>query len=517
MRLINRWSSEVTMRSIAGAGLCCAILALVGIAVADPASATPPSLTVTATFDKASYVPGAAVSVNFSVHNSGTTAAVGITAQGNSDPTELALDQDGFGSFESGVTIPGGGTVAVTLSGNLRSLTATEVTFAGNLFDKNGFGIADFSISAPVTAQNATMSGLVFGDANSNGTADAGEGVSGVQLDLTYLHGDDSFSVTTTSGGQFSLLVPTASYYLTGSGNGWTVIPRVVTIGVGGINLSLRAVKPLGNVLTAKMHFTKNTYAPGETVHVVVTLTNTGSTTLLGIGAECDHAGNPDELNNLGSGWGALAQSGPGVTLLAHQTRTFDITDTVPAEAQQAGEVAVACDFGYPGVDSGQRPTANDTAKVPGLFGALVGDVQYYPHGPESTAVGLANVRLVLVDSTSCPVLTHTATTDSHGHFRIAGVPAGPSYKLYIYPPSGWKVRFSNPTNVFIVANDAGRFFIEVEHGSASVPTVPTCGSSAPPPLANTGVDSGGLAAVGGAALLAGLVLTLSTRRRRTH
>ena len=73
-------------------------------------------------------------------------------------------------------------------------------------------------------------------------------------------------------------------------------------------------------VLTAELHFTQDTYAPGDTVHLVVTLTNTGSATLRGIGAECNHVGDADELNNIGPGWGELAYTSPGVTLLAHQT-----------------------------------------------------------------------------------------------------------------------------------------------------------------------------------------------------
>ena len=172
----------------------------------------------------------------------------------------------------------------------------------------------------------------------------------------------------------------------------------------------------------------------------------------------------------------------------------------------------------------GQRPTAGDSARVPGLFGAIDGDVQYYPHGHGGTAVGLANVRVVLVDPTTCPVFTRAATTDLHGHFRIAHAPAGASYLLYIYPPAGWKVRFENPTHALVFGNDTSHFGIEVEHGSAAVPSAPTACASPPPstppagpPLANTGAAPSGLAALGGSAILLGLVLTLLTTRRRTH
>jgi hypothetical protein len=503
---------------MARAGLSIALFSAVGLAGAHPAAAAPPALTVTGTFDKPSYASGDEVSVKFSVHNSGTTATPKLSAQTDFGPTELDVDQDGFGVFDTGVSIPAGGTVTVTVSGHPRNLTATKVTLAGNLFDRGGRGVADFSFNAPVTLRTANASGLVFGDANSNGHADAGEGVSGVGLRLSYRYGDNRYSVTTAGGGRFSLVLPTASYYLTGAGNGWTVIPQLVTVGAGGSDLELRAVKPLGDVLKAEMHFTADSYAPGDTVHLVISLTNTGSATLRGIGAECDHVGDPDELNNVGPGWGALAVSGPGVTLPAHRTSTFDVTDKVPAAAQRAGQVVVECDFGYPEVDEGHRPTAGDTARVPGLFGALAGDVDYYPHGHGAPPVGLANVRVVLVDPTTCPVLTRTATTGSNGTFRIGGVPAGGRYQLYLYPPLGWKVRADNPTNVLVFGKDTVHLFIEVEHGSATVPSVPTtCGSSAPPtgpPLANTGADAAGLGAVGGAAILVGLLLLLCARPR---
>src|SRR3954451_19037515 len=173
---------RVLMRSITRVALCFAFLVVGGIGVAGPSVATPPDLTVTALFDKASYVSGEQVSVKFSVHNSGTTAATGITAGENSGPTDLAVDRDGFGVFDDGATVPAGGTVTLTVSGELRSLVATKVTFAGYLYDRSGSGVAYFSTSAPVTIRTGTVSGLVFGDANANGRADSGEGLSGVKV-----------------------------------------------------------------------------------------------------------------------------------------------------------------------------------------------------------------------------------------------------------------------------------------------------------------------------------------------
>lgn len=512
--------------------MLCLLLSVLGVGLASSATAATPSLTVTATFDKASYVPGEKVSVAFSVHNSGKKPAVGISAQDDFSSTELVLDQTGFGALASPTTIAAGATLTETVSGNLQSLTATKVTFAGFLVNAKGSGVADFSVDAPVTARNATLSGEVFDDANANGRAEPGEGASGVKLTLRYTYGDSHFSTTTGTGGQFSLSVPTASYSIDGSGDGWVVIPAPVTVTAGAATLSLRAVKPLGHVLTAKLQFTKDSYQPGDTVHIVATLANTGSVPLFGIDAECDHAGGPDELINSGPGWGALEFGGnPGVRLAAHQTRTFDITDKVPAGAQAQGQVVVECDFGYFEVYQGYRPDAGDTAKVPGLTGSLSGTVDFYPNGHSGTAVGVAGVKVVLADPTTCPVFTSTATSDSKGHFTISGAPAGSSYKLYISPPKGWKVVGGNPTNVLIIGKDTVREFLEVEHGTAKIPAVPTCTPPAPPtgssspqptpaagpttlPLANSGADTSAQAALGATMLLGGLVLTLLGRRR---
>lgn len=514
------------MRSIARAGLGLAVLTVIGVAGAGPASGSPPTLTATATFGRTTYVSGQAVSATLRIHNSGTSAAVGFHAtDAGSGLAEIALDSASFERLNQAITIPGGATVSVSVTGHLGAPSATVVTFAGFVSDAQGTGVANFSASAPVTVRTATVSGQVYGDANSNGRADAGEGVSGARLTFAYRFGQNQYVITTGASGRFSRTLPLASYYLTGAGGGWTVIPRVVDVGAGGTQLSLRAVRPIGTVLKAALHFTRHTYAPGDTAHIVVTLTNTGSSTLRGIGAECAHAGNPEELRNTSAGWGALALDAPGVTILPHTTRTFDVTGTVPAAAQRAGQVSVACDFGYPGVEDRNRPGAQDVAKVPGLSGAIAGTVQSFPNGRGNPGVGLPNVRVVLVDASTCPVFTRTATTGADGTFRIGGVPAGAGYELYLYPPAGYKVVNQNPTPAFVLGNNTVNLAIEVARGTTTVPVVPTAcatptstpaptSSSAGGVLANTGTDPAVPAEVGSAAVLGGLLLVGFGRRR---
>ena len=452
-------------------GLCLALWLAAGISTV--ATAAAPSLTAHAVFTKSSYVSGQPVSVKLHVHNSGTTDAVGISLQADYGGAALVADRHGVGKFNGPVTIPAGRTIVASVSGNLGSLTAGKVTFSGDLFDRHGNGVAHFSASAPVTARTATLRGQVFGDSDADGHADAGEGVSGVKVRLFYRYGRNRYSAVTGRNGRFHLVVPTAQYYLESRGKGWTVVPRLAGVHPGGSAVSLRAVRPLGKRFTASMRFTKTRYRPGDTAHIDVTLTNGGPARLRGITAACGRAGDPNELRGTGRGWGALAAQGRGVILQAHSKRTFHVSAIVPAAAQRLGQVVAACDFGYPAVDRGYRPTAYDAAKVPGQFGAVVGDVEYYLHGHSGKMAGLKNVRMVLVDPTTCPVFARSVRTDRNGHFRMSHVPAGESYKMYVFPPRGWHARGANPTNTFVAGKDTNRFGFYVKRGTGHTPTVP--------------------------------------------
>ena len=461
-------------RMVVGVAVGLATWSAATLSVAGAGAATTPTLTATASFGQATYASGQTVSVKLSVHNSGTSAASGITAESDFGGAELVVDGHGFGSLDRGATIPAGGTVTVTVSGHLSAPGATTVTFTGDVFDQDGDGVAHFAATAPVTVRTTTVHGQVFGDANANGRADAHEGVSGVKLHFDYDYGNTVYSTTTTGGGRFSVVLPRAAYYLSGGHKSWTVIPHAITLTTPSRAMTLRAVHPLGKVLKATAHFTRASYRPGARAHVVITLRNTGSVRLHGITADCDRAGDPTELVNVGSGWGALAEHRSGVTIPAHGSRTVHVTAKVPSAAQRSGQVFVACDFGYWNVDRGYRPVAHDTARVPGQYGTLAGDVEYHVHGSSGPMTGLKNVRVVLADRTRCPVYKRSVTTDAKGHFRISHVPAGASYQLYVLAPRGWKVRGTNPSNAFVLGRSTTTYFVQVRRGSGHRPTVPT-------------------------------------------
>ena len=160
--------------------------------------------------------------------------------------------------------------------------------------------------------------------------------------------------------------------------------------------------------------------------HVTTTLTNDGTTDLTGIKAGCARYGGEFEIDPAQSGHGPLSWDGPGVTIAAGQTRTFDVYDTVPAGALDFGYVGVACDFG-PDSEAYGRAVAHDDAKVPGKRGSAMGQLLYDRDGDgnwDETTEGVAGVQVLLHDQFSNEVIG-TTSTDALGRFTFTDQPAG--------------------------------------------------------------------------------------------
>lgn len=237
---------------------------------------------------------------------------------------------------------------------------------------------------------------------------------------------------------------------------------------------TIGAVRPSLRPLKVSIAFGKARYQPRERAHLTVTLHNTGSKRLRRIGAECDHMGDPDELTNQKGKWGPLGASARGVTLAPHSTRVVHVSEMVPAAAQRQGQVVAECDFGYRHVESGYRPQAWDSAKVPGQFGRLHGTIRHRTKSGKT--VGLGGVRVVLVDPTTCPIHRATARTGSLGNFLFTHQPAGSSYKLYFFLPRGWRMvgKRTNPTNALIFGKDTTQFGFTATRGTPQHPEPPT-------------------------------------------
>lgn len=482
------------------------------------------------------------------IKNPTETKAVGLTVfQFLDRPTDLSVQYEpGWGPLTSGrgLDLDPGATYEITVVGKVRDFEQTSATVRGVLFDGAGWGAsAEFGAEAKVVKAPGHATGLVFGDKNGNGVYDRGEELAGASITLRYVHanGGGTYTATTDKNGKFSIDLPAADYYIGGSVvQGWLIPWETVHIGPE-TNLLVRGAPPLNGALRASIAFTQDSYKAGDLAHVTVTLSNSGPIPLTGIVAACDRFGASWELTGRGPGWGELGGTG-GVTIAPGETRTFDVTETVPEAAINRGLVEVACDFGYSEVDIEHHAQAVAKAAVPGAKAAVVGDVAYFPegYGPGKPKQGIAGVKVVLVSDQACPVVGEQIT-DEKGHFEFHGLAPGPDYRLYALPPQGWRIKYDNPTpiQVFGPEDRPATVGMEAEPGDAPLPEVPanpaTCTASATPTsttgaaggsgggesgasgLASTGVDALGIGALALAALALGGGLLLGSRRRRRN
>lgn len=503
---------------------------------AEPAERAKVEASITGLEDE--YASNEDVHFKFKLTNTGNVTATGVWVSQHIDqPTDLQVGYDpGWGdlTYGRGIKLEPGQTYEVAVTGKIRDISKDTLHVRGVVFDNSNFGIGEFDAKANVTSAPGEASGVVYGDKNGNGARDNGEELAGVKFTLRYVHGDVTYTATSDSAGNLTFKVPAADYYIGGEVvDGWLFPFRTVHIGEG-TKLDLRGAPPLNGALTASMKFAQDSYKVGDTVHLAVTLANSGKTPLVGIVASCNRVGNPEILNGSGPGWGDLVWT-RGVTIGAGETRTFDVTDTVPAAAFNRGFVIAACDFGYPEVDIDHHVDASAKAKVPGGVAALRGDVEVVSDQGQVIR-GVPGVKVVLTAEQECPVIGEQ-TTDEKGHFEFHKLVPGLDYKLYFLPPKGWKIKYDNPTSVDVYAPEdrPAQLGIQAEEGDAPLPAVPTnpatCTAGAPTTtgaaggtgggqsgasgLASTGVDALGLGALALIALALGGGLVFGARRRR--
>lgn len=84
---------------------------------------------------------------------------------------------------------------------------------------------------------NAFLLGVVFGDSNTNGAFNAGEGASGVTITATGPAG--TFSTTTWSSGGYQLQIPAGLYTVTASGTSPSFSQSVTSVSVGSDNVKV--------------------------------------------------------------------------------------------------------------------------------------------------------------------------------------------------------------------------------------------------------------------------------------
>jgi LPXTG-motif cell wall-anchored protein len=375
------------------------------------------------------------------------------------------------------------------------------------------------------------VAGVVYADRNGSGTPDTGEGLAGVDVQLSET-GADMGRVKTDAEGRFRFADVSVRVYalsISDAPDGWVVedeYSQIVVNGSGSAsNLTRRAVRPLTDVMSAAMRFTRDTYQVGDHADIEVTLTNSGTADVTGVKAGCDRSGGEGpELRDVRLG--DLGWNTSGVTVPAGQTRTFTISGSVSEETVQYGAVGYACDFG-PGESPRGHPAANALARVPGGPPADVRMAFY--HDRDGDQIGrpdemLAGVAIGLKDAISGAVVAKSRT-NAEGRVVFEDVPPGP-YQVRVYGP--WKFRDDGSHIVF-----AGSCWTcQAESWSVLVPASdvpeedvamalpapadgPNGGGAGPDiGLAQTGASVLGLIALGVLALAGGFGALVMSRRR---
>ncbi|HWO67969.1 MAG TPA: hypothetical protein VNO31_48840 [Umezawaea sp.] len=497
---------------------------------------------ITVKVDGGPYLVGQTFPVEITVTNHGDAAATGVRAFTQTvSGSFVAVNGLGVLGTAPGASIPAGEKVVVVAEGRAFSWQGPPVTrFSISSNGDRSYENNNFDVAVPLTAPDSrrgSVSGLVYGDANGNGAADAGEGLQGVEVTLS-AEGQPVRVRTGADGWYRAADLPLRTYWVSaGDAPGGWVLPTYQYLDVDGDEvLDFRGVRPLSDQLEASVDFTEDTYAVGQTARITVVLTNKGSQDISGVKAACDRSGEGPHVVDMAIG--DLAWNRPGVTVPAGGSLTLTVTGVVPAKAAGYAAVYVACDFG-PGDGPVGYPADQDVARVPGAANGDTWGVLYHDRDEDLTADAdelLAGVKVAAIDRISGRLVAK-ATTNAEGRVDFIDLPAGP-YDLKLYGP--WK--FEHGQGGFTIGTCAfcgGGWYLNVVPGpdvldtdpvpptTDPTPTTPTT-STTPPAgggggaggagdggLADTGVNAVGLMAFGLLSLVVGIGAVVVARGRR--
>lgn len=488
-----------------------------------------PNVKLTAAFDKPAYNSGDVVRATVTVSNIGGAPATGVWIGTDQTNTAFSYDPLVWGEFDTpdpGGRLEPGATKTVQLNGPLYDPAAGVVTLSAlvlRVTDDADISNNGVQLAAPVTETRGSYTGILYGDRNNNGLLDPGEALPSVAIQLTGGVPHGTVTATADTAGRFAFHdVPTGSYvahYL--MPDPWLVEDKFQTVTIDEADhppTLVRAALPLSNFLTATVKFAKRSYVPGETAHLTMTLTNTGTVDLPGIIALCNMPGFDNEIGDDIAGWGDLADEKRGVTVPAGATRTYNVTSVIPDGAAVWGWVGASCPVrtdAQPGFSE-----AFDRASVPGLRGTTSGTLVFDRNADgHFDGDGVAGTKVVLMDAGT---VVARAVTDAGGRFAFADVPAG-DYEFRVIGPwklvdawdRGLSVRGGKTNDHGPVRVVPGAVQPDPDTGHPADGGPAPQGGVAPPAthLASTGASVVGWTVGGLAALGSGLVLLLFRRR----
>lgn len=404
-------------------------------------------LEVTVTFDKDEYLPDEEIKAKVVVRNVGTAAAhdVQLNRSGNvwvSKGNELFQPIPAFepGAIKSADLV-------VRQSNNMDSSAELSVqaflVSAPDPTPHNNTG----RDTAKVLQQRGTFTGLLYEDKDDNGWFSVGDvPIKGMTVRAYGGRPSNYLQRVTDAEGRFTFAeVPTGKYNVAlNDGSGLVVKPgqSEITVHPGQSNVvAIAAVRPVSDVLRARLELDRDTYGKNDPVNVKVTLTNSGTKALTGVVATCNHVGEGHVLDGTGPGWAPLDYRGQGTTVPAGQTVTLTIPDVVPDGAYNLGRLMAECNFGNNGYHEDGYVGASDEAEVVGATGNATGVVfhdQNGDHQPEGE--GLAGLKLVALHPTTKKPIASTVT-GANGEWSFTALPVG-SLPIVIVGP--WKDRYGS-------------------------------------------------------------------------
>ncbi|MCX2952337.1 SdrD B-like domain-containing protein [Lentzea sp. NEAU-D7] len=463
-----------------------------------------PHLRATLKLDKPRYESQETVKLSLTVSNVGGRLAERVHL--SLSPTSMdipAAHWGDFAEFAPGVQIPAGESRTFEASGTIRDPAVGRLLVQGSIsyLGAPTPSSTTFDASAEVVLTVGAISGVAYADKNGNKEQDAGEAVEGVVVEARGGTQSGYFTTTTLADGRFGFSdLPSGKYYLTYAFPwNWVVhsdgSDRAVRVGPGiSAHVVARGERPYNESLIPKVTLDQDVYQPGEAAKISVTLTNQGQHEISGIVAACNGAGNGNELgasNKPGHGWGDLF--GPGVTVGAGETKTFVAIEAVPQEALKFGTVVVGCRFAPNAIDNFDAPFAYDTARVPGGFGSVSGELFVDRDGDYRPDAGemIGNTRIVLRDRELGVDVAETFSDDK-GHVHFDKVPAG-DFWAWVDGPWKFEGRYSGHVQVFAGSESKNDFQVVAD------PKPVTPGASTPAAVAAAGgAGDGGSGADGG-------------------
>ncbi|GAA3458679.1 hypothetical protein ACFFSW_07485 [Saccharothrix longispora] len=430
-------------------------------------------LRITAVFDRAEYSPESDLPITVTVDNVGDEVAT--------ETTFVVFDGNvwlnrGWEQISGRYTLAPGERMVVNLVARPRDSRADHAVFNIRVFRAEG------TIPDPTPADNEAIaranvvqergaaSGVVYTDADGNGRADAGEGVSGLEFFANGGSPYTSLSAVTDGEGRISFTdVPTGRYrihirdtrFVVKPGFGEFTVERGATA-----NLAIPTAAPVSDVLTARLELDEDTYGRDDQVNVEITLTNSGAVPLTGVVATCNHSGEPHVLDGRGPGWAPLVFDGPGTTVGAGETKVLVIPDVVPRRAYELGVLHAECNFGDHGDHEDGYVGSSDSAEVVGARGGAEGTLHHYSgQGPETP---LAGVRLLALDGLGRPIAG--ARSGDDGTWRFDDLPAGNHDVLVLGP---YRSRYGGGFGVQVDGGHVSSYSFSVVDGPVVVEPLP--------------------------------------------